>query len=351
MFSLVTLLDKSRADRYYVRHIFRTYSKFDRLFNLIDVRKYRAADNPADVTILDRFAMFAALYYEGVPYERLLDQFAGTRNLVLMTSDLHYWSLFPDLIDPELVRRKLDPSTNHYGRLFQMFDRLNIRHLITCYDCPELKQIQALRPELHTHIIELHIDPAFFRDYGLRKKYDVIIYGSRLPNAYPFRHRVAELLCQSRQLKVLCVETKRGLYDARICGQGLARKINRSWLGLSTISNFDYLVGKYFEISACRSVVLGNMNSQGRAIFGDHYVHIDNQMTDNQILEVVSEALADPRRLSEYADHLYEVMQTSYTLAENERKLFNLAAWIGRQVEEAQSAKVFRHGSVNQCLD
>ncbi len=337
MFSLVTLLDKSLADRYYVRHIFRTYSKFDRLFNLIDIRKYRAADNAAQVTVLDRFAMFAALYYEGVAYERLLDQLAGTRNLAFITSDLHYWSVFPDLIDLDLVRRKLDPSTNHYDRLFQMFDRLNIRHLITSYDCPELRQIQALRPDLQTHVIELHIDPAIFTDYRLPKKYDVIIYGSRQPAAYPFRHRVSELLLRSRQLRVLCLDIKKEWYSRRICGQGLARKINRSWMGLSTLSNFDYLVGKYFEISACRSVVLGNMNAQGRAIFGDHYVHIESQMTDQQILSVVSEALADQQRLSEYADHMYEVMQTSYTQAQNERKLFNLADRIGREAEKAQS--------------
>jgi hypothetical protein len=50
------------------------------------------------VTILDCFAMFSAMFYDGAPYKQLLDQLAGTKNLVFMTSDLHYWSLFSDLI-------------------------------------------------------------------------------------------------------------------------------------------------------------------------------------------------------------------------------------------------------------
>ena len=326
MFSLITLIDASLADNYYTRHVWRTYQSFNRLFNLIDIRKYQAGENPAEVTILDRFAFFTALYYDNIPYECLLERLAGTPNLILMTSDLHCWSILPELIEPCLLgRTQLDPSLNRYGPLFEMFDRLNIRHLITSYDCPELNQIRTQRPSLFTHVIDLHIDRSTFRDYGLRKKYDVIIYGASSPAAYPFRHRVCQLMLRSDRFKVLHLEAKGSLYDPDICGEGLARKINQSWLGLSTISNFDYLVGKYFEIPACRSVVLGNMNQQGRAIFQNNYIHIDDRMTDPEILNVVAEALADRPRLQLYEDRMYEVIHKNYTLEENERKIFDVA--------------------------
>lgn len=326
MFSLITLIDPSPADNYYTHHVWRTYQSFDRLFRPVDLRKYVASENTAEVTILDRFAFFAAMYYEGVRYESLLERLAGTRNLVLMTSDLHSWAIFPELIDPSMLDLpRLDPSLNRYERLLEMFDKLNIRHLITNYDCPELRIIRMQRRSLCTHVIDLHIDPSSFRDYGLRKKYDLIIYGVHMPSAYPFRHRVCQLMLRSRRFKVLHLDVGDCLYNSAICGEGLARKINQSWLGLSTVSNFDYLVGKYFEIPACRSVVLGNMNEQGRAIFGDHYVHIDDGMMDCQILDVVAEALADRCRLQGYADRLYHVIHTKYTLEENERKLFEVA--------------------------
>ena len=72
------------------------------------------------------------------------------------------------------------------------------------------------------------------------------------------------------------------------------------------------------------------MNSQGRSIFGNNYVHIDDQMTDRQMLGVIGDALADLTGLQMFADKMYGVMQSSYTLRENERKLFELARQISQ---------------------
>ena len=334
MFTLITLVDPSPADEYFNRHIWRTYRGFDRLFQLVDLRKYQASENTAEVTILDRYAMFAVMYFEGASYESLIERLEGTKNLVFMTSDLHYWSIFPHSIDPELLtRERLTPADNRNDELFAMCDRLDIRHLITTCECPELTQLEAERPSLHTYVINLHFDPAIFKDYGLPKEYDVIVYGSLLPSVYPFRNRVCRLLIESRRFKVLRVLREDHLYHPDVCEEGLARKINQSWLGLTDITTFDYLVNKYFEIPASRCVVLGNMNEQGRAIFGDRYVHIDDQMTDEEILKIVSEALSDRGRLEEYADQMYQVMHTSQTLAEHEQKLFEVA----RTIRERES--------------
>jgi hypothetical protein len=329
-FSLITTVRPTKADKYFVRHIFRTYQGFDRSFRVVDIRDYRASDSQAEVTILDRFALFMALFYQRYSYKTLMKRLANTKNLVFMTSDLHYWSIFPDLITRDLVSSKLNPQSNDYNRLFEMFDRLNIRHLITCYDCPELRQIKLLRPDLKTYVINLHVDTNVFKDYGLSKKYDLIIYGSTERSTYPFRHRLAQLLIKSRKFKILKLELHEDLYDQANCGEGLARKINQSWLGLATVSNFDYLVGRYFEIPACRSMVLGDMNDQGRAIFGDGYVHVDERMSDAQIISVVEQALANRERLQDQADQMYRVVHTQHNMAENERKLFQVASEIAR---------------------
>ncbi len=328
-FTLVTLVDDSLAGKYFHRDMFRTYRRFDRFFQPVDIRKYQANENNSELTLLDRFAMFAVMYYEGISYERLVERLAGTKNLVFITSDLHYWSIFPQSIEPDLFDNKqLSPSTNRYDQLFEMFNRLDIRHLITSYECPEIDQIRLERPALRTYVIEIHIDPVIFRDYGLPKEYDIIIYGSMLPSVYPFRHRVCRLLTESSRFNILHLDLKSPFYDIDICGEGLARKINQSWLGLTTTSNFDYLLGKYFELPACRCVVLGNMNDQGKVIFGSNYIHIDDQMTDSQILGVVAEGLSNQRRLREYADEMYRVMHVRYTLAQYEWKLFKVACQI-----------------------
>lgn len=331
MFTLITLVDPSPLDEWFNRQVWRTYKGFDRLFRLVDIREYRASENTSEVTLLDRYAMFMLMYFQGVTYESLIERLANTRNLVFMTSDLHYWSIFPGSVEPAFfTQEQLSPADNRHEQLFDMFDRLNIHHLITTCECPELTQIQSERPALKTYVINLHFDPAIFRDYGLQKAYDVIVYGSLSRTVYPFRNRVSRLLIESGRFNVLRLGRKSELYDPEVCGEGLARKINQSWLGLTDITTFDYLVNKYFEIPASRGVVLGNMNEQGRAIYGDKYIHIDEQMSDSEILNVVAEALSDRNRLQEYADQMYQVMHTGHTLAAHERKLFDVT----RQIHE-----------------
>ena len=146
-------------------------------------------------------------------------------------------------------------------------------------------------------------------------------------NAEAGAQRVTRLLRRSRRLQVLEIPPP-GAYDPSTCGEGLARKINSAWLGLATTSSFDYLLGKYFEIAACRTTVVGNMNEQGRAIFGADYVHIDRGMSDRRILATIEAALADRRPLQAMADRMSGVMHDGYTLAHLERKLYGLAAAI-----------------------
>jgi hypothetical protein len=316
-------LHESRIDGLFVRDIFRTYGRFSRCFEVVDIRDDLARSNGAEVTILDRFAMFAMLMFEGMSYEKLVRRLEGIRNLVFLTSDLHEWSIFPDAISRIRGRRRFDPSLNRYDRLMAMFDRLDIRYLITSYECPELREIRRLRPSLSTFVVDLHVNTSIFRDYGLPKVDDLIIYGAANREGYPFRHRLSRLL--GRRFKVLRVAPdKSSSYDEDICGEGLARKICASWLGLATTEQFDYLVGKYFEIPACRTVVLGNMNAQGHAIFGDHYIHVDDRMTDREIVEIVRSALADRNRLKRCADRMYDVIHGGYSLEDNERKLFEV---------------------------
>lgn len=322
MYRLITLLHKSHIDSLFVRDIFRTYQGFSRHFELVDVRDDLADKNRADVTILDRFAMFAMMMYEGMSYETLARRLEGTPNLVFLTTDLHEWSIFPEAISEIRHFRHFDPSVNRYDRLMAMFDRLDIRSLITSYECPELREIRRLRPSLQTFVIDLHVNTAIFRDYGLPRVHDLIIYGAASREGYPFRYRLSRLL--RRKFKVLRFAPDKLRYNDDICGEGLARKINASWLGLATTEQFDYLVGKYFEIPACRTVVLGNMNAQGRAIFDDHYIHVDDRMTDREIVEIVRSALADKNRLNDIADRMVDVVHGGYSLEDNERKLFEV---------------------------
>ncbi len=324
--ALVTLIDPCAADKYYIRHVARTYSQFNKLFRTIDIRNYRASENSARATIVDRFSMFAAMQYDGMSFEEVKERLLGTKNLIFLTADLHYWSLFPDLIETAISNRVLTPDVNDYRRMLAMFDDLHIEHLIASYECPELYQIKSLRPGLRTYVVHLHFDPTIFKDRHKRKKYDVIVYGSTQQQVYGFRHRVLQLLQNEPRIKILHLEMPESqLYNEQTCGPGLARRINQSWMGLATVTDFSYLVGKYFEIAASGSVVLGDMNKQGVAIFGRNYVHIDERMSDAQIVSRVRWALGNRERLRRISDRMYGKMHSDCTLEKYERKLFEIA--------------------------
>jgi hypothetical protein len=171
-------------------------------------------------------------------------------------------------------------------------------------------------------ILSYHIDPTIYKDYGLPKIYDVIFYGSTTKYVYPFRFRIKTLLKKSH-LKVLIIEQS-SKYNINNCGIGLAKKINQSWLGVATTSNFDYLVGKYFEISGCNTCLVGNMNEQGKSIWGNNYVNIDQSMSDEQIISVIRNALEDKQGLSAMSTRMYQLMHTNYTTQQHKSKLYEL---------------------------
>jgi hypothetical protein len=178
----------------------------------------------------------------------------------------------------------------------------------------------------------MNFDPTIFRDRHIRKRYDVIVYGSTQQQTYSFRYRVLQLLQKEPHIKVLHLDMPESqLYNDQTCGPGLARRINQSWMGLATVTDFSYLVGKYFEIPGCRSVVLGDMNKQGAAIFGRNYVHIDERMSDGEIVSRVRRALRNRKRLCRIADRMYAKMHADFTLEKYEEKLFKITERVAKR--------------------
>ena len=319
-FLIVTLVrnDLSAINEMHTRELFYTYKNFNDIFDVIDIRDYEAKNNNYEVTILDQFSMFA--YLKSIAnYSEFCKKFVGTKNLVLFSSDLHFVSIFPGT--------EFSPTTlnlehlNDYTHLFEMFKELNIFNMIGYYDCPELHYVNN-NSSVRTYIVNYHINPKIYRDYNLPKIYDVVFYGSINNDVYPFQFRLENLLKKSG-FNVKFIEHKYS-YDLEICGENLAKIINQSWLSVATTSNFDYLIGKYFEISACNTVVLGNMNNQGQLIWNENYIHINDEMSDSQILEIIKNALSNKPKLMAMAKRMSQVIHSQHTLNDQKIKLFEI---------------------------
>src|SRR5436305_13106294 len=79
------------------------------------------------------------------------------------------------------------------------------------------------------------VDTTRFRDYGLPKVYDVLLYGVLEPDIYPFRTRLFKLLPTISGLRVRQIEhpgyysTGESTANEAVTGVQLAQILNQSW--------------------------------------------------------------------------------------------------------------------------
>ena len=192
------------------------------------------------------------------------------------------------------IIQDMHPKT--YGNIFELclflnMNRINI--IFTFFNNKEADLIKSLTNKCkHYHLLH-HIDTSIFKNTNKEKEYDIILYGSIHPKHYPFRKRLFDLILANQdKFKVLYL-TQPDTFDPDKCEHGLADKINKSKIGIATKSIYDYLVGKYFEISCCNSLVAGDMASDGLSIFKDNYIQLENSMTDEQIVNILSSELSN----------------------------------------------------------
>jgi FkbM family methyltransferase len=142
-----------------------------------------------------------------------------------------------------------------------------------------------------------------FRDWGLPKEYDIILYGAINPEVYPLRARLARLLAQQSEFRFRHVPHP-GYYpattsaaDGILTGAALSREINKAWIGIASCSIYSCLLMKYLEIPASKALVAGNLPEHGRSLFGDSFINLSLEQSDEEILASLRAGLADKERL------------------------------------------------------
>jgi glycosyltransferase involved in cell wall biosynthesis len=201
------------------------------------------------------------------------------------------------------------------GRDLAEFLGNKYQYLISAYDCDDLTRLcKRLSSVRKAYVIPHHIDTKLYKDRGLPKIYDVLFYGNTNPERYPFRNRLRRLLAGSR-LKVQIIEHPGAhAFDEEHCSEGLARIINQSEISIATPAAGDYLVAKYFEISAAGSVVAGKMATQGQHIWKQNYVQLEEDMSDVEILDRLTAALKDKDSLQRKREVMGQVVRQEYSL-------------------------------------
>jgi hypothetical protein len=189
------------------------------------------------------------------------------------------------------------------------------QYLLATYECAELAELCARCQFIRrVFVIPHHIDTFLYRRLRLSKIYDVALYGCTQGPYYPFRRRLASLLRASTLRTLVLDHPGRRAFDPEACGESLVRLINQSWMAIATPTASGYLVAKYFEISACGSMVAGSVPAQGLPIWGDCSTLLDESLSDDEILGRIEAALADKETLSRQAAIAHDRVHSEYSL-------------------------------------
>jgi hypothetical protein len=204
------------------------------------------------------------------------------------------------------------------------FQNHNINYLLTWVegdDVFEYQKIKRLLNQLspHTKIITIPhlINNTVCKNYNQEKCYDILVFGNTEARDYTFRHRIKKLLGKnSHKYKIKIINY------GELLGADLYKEINKSYLCLTTCMKYKYLVKKYFEISGCHSLILGDMPQQGKKIFGNNYINIEQGYSDHQILQIIDKALSNKQEILERTKKNYDIVHSNYSEPENYGKGF-----------------------------
>lgn len=290
--------------------------------------------NRYDVIILDcSFILKQNKYID--QYTKILGDSNTKKAIYLHDTHEYTWmdgyTTYGDILKTKDINAPSISPENGAKRFLSLLKAYNIKYLISRYECKEFDNILGLcRSYIDDYFyLSHHINKDYFHDYNFKKEFDILLYGCTDPQTYPFRYRLKNLLENNRdRFNINLTPTIKRVYN-----NSLGKLINQSWISIVTKSNFDYLVCKYFEIAGSKSVVAGDMPQQGKKIFGNNYIKLNNDMTDDEIINELEKWLNNKKILEKTANKMYKKIHDYYTYDQFCIKLFYICEKINDKID------------------
>ena len=207
--------------------------------------------------------------------------------------------LIPNNIKLVLMMEDMDDKIyENYTKLKELMNKLNCIGIISYYNNKNLIEINKLKNNLTLYHLPHHINTNIYKDYNQEKDIDILFFGCKNSNLYPLRLKLWILFLGSINKKYKIIIIKHPgykNYDKNKCGKSLAKLINRAWLTVATTTKYERTVAKYFEISACKSVVVGNTTKFIDNFWGNNIVKINKDMEANELLQIFDNYLSNKK--------------------------------------------------------
>ena len=205
-----------------------------------------------------------------------------------------------------------------------------------------------------TSIDSRFVNTNIYKDYKLEKKYDILLYGCR-KFYYPYKKENLEtiqnyikkyenfyncIVDNNTDLDIYVLRTKlenilikySNKYNLKICpiqgdyifNEELSKLINQSYLTIACPTICDVMVFKHLEIAASKSVILGNYPTDYKDLFEGNIVKVNEFMTEDEIIDIIDNALSDKNKLNEMSNRLYEKIHDEHNLQKAQESFNNL---------------------------
>lgn len=190
----------------------------------------------------------------------------------------------------------------HVRLIKTLCEKYSVFHLI--FSIKHQKIMSQFGKKYTIKVWDHTIDLNMFRPYKEKKTIDILFYGCKNMQTYPFRKRLYTILKQNPKLQGLRKKfiEFRNYEDtsAILMEEDLAKEISSSYLAVATTSKYNFLVKKYLEIPACGTMILGNIPTNYKNIYNEKTMcAVDNTMTGNEIADKILETLSDKKTLQE----------------------------------------------------
>jgi len=190
-----------------------------------------------------------------------------------------------------------------------------------------------------------YINTDIYKDYGLPKIYDILLYGTRnfrynykneelisirqwiskyekINNViitdridfYPLRVKLENIIKNNTHKYKIKILPESTIDSSKIVNEDLAKLINQSYLTIACSSIADVLLHKHLEIPASKSVILGSYPSDYKKLFAGNIVEVNEFMSDDMILSIIDRYLQNKKQLAEMSNKIYNKIRNEHNL-------------------------------------
>tara|TARA_R100000808_G_scaffold14410_1_gene34065 strand:- start:822 stop:1739 length:918 start_codon:yes stop_codon:yes gene_type:complete len=186
-------------------------------------------------------------------------------------------------------------------------------NLIICHhenDMNEFKKMYSMKRidrTLRLYNIPHAAEKVIYRDYGMPKKYDILLAGaiftkSLLGNHYPLRIRLAKDILPKMNKKYKCNILRHpggNLYNAASDQNSFfyAQQLSSARICVTCSGQPRSRFGKYIEIPMCGTALAADMPGEQQDQFKEFMIEIDMSMTDDEIINKLSYYLDNEEEL------------------------------------------------------